>query len=50
MWALRPADADWAMTGVFFGASVMNGNLRSYWANGTKYPVPWSAVEKVFIK
>ena len=49
MWAVRPSDADWAMAGGFFSASVMDGNIRSFWANGVKYPVPWCDVEKVGI-
>ena len=49
MWALRPSDADWAMAGPFLSACVMSGNIRSYWANGRKYPVPWYDVEKVCI-
>ena len=47
MWTFRTPDADWAIAGSFFSAAVMSNNIRSYWANGVKYQVPWSDVEKV---
>ena len=48
LWTFRQADADWAIAGTFFSPCVMANNIRSYWANGVKYQVPWSDVEKVF--
>ncbi|PWA53599.1 ulp1 protease family, C-terminal catalytic domain-containing protein [Artemisia annua] len=47
MWTFRPPDADWAMAGAFFCPCVMDNMLRPYWANGRKYPLPWTDVEKV---
>lgn len=49
MWHFRPSDADWAMVGPFFTPQIVNDVMRTYWANGVKYPVPWADVEKVFI-
>ena len=49
MWTFRPPDADWAIAGAFFSPQVMDNSIRSYWANGCKYPVAWSDVEKVLI-
>ena len=49
MWTFRQQDSDWAMAGAFFCPAVMGNMLRPYWGDGTKYPLPWTEVEKVII-
>ena len=49
MWTFRQQDSDWAMAGALLCPAVMGNMLRPYWADDTKYPMPWTDVEKVII-
>nr|GEY69892.1 ulp1 protease family, C-terminal catalytic domain-containing protein [Tanacetum cinerariifolium] len=42
-------DADWAIAGLYFCPLVMGKDVPFWPANGVKYPVPWTEVDRVFI-
>ncbi|PWA72773.1 hypothetical protein CTI12_AA266950 [Artemisia annua] len=48
MWRFRPPKVDWAMADPFFSSQLLDGSVRTFYGNGTRYPVPWSNVEKVY--
>ncbi|GJU77374.1 ulp1 protease family, C-terminal catalytic domain-containing protein [Tanacetum coccineum] len=49
MWKFRRPNDDWAIADPYFCALVMQGEVPFWPANGVKYPVPWTEVDRVFI-
>ncbi|GJU97376.1 ulp1 protease family, C-terminal catalytic domain-containing protein [Tanacetum coccineum] len=47
MWKFRQPDDDWAIASPYFYALVMRGEVPFWPANGVKYPVPWTEVDRV---
>ncbi|GJZ22456.1 transposase, MuDR, MULE transposase domain protein [Tanacetum coccineum] len=45
----RQPGADWAISSLYFFAYVMRADVPFWPANGIKYPVPWTEVDRVFI-
>ncbi|GKB89759.1 ulp1 protease family, C-terminal catalytic domain-containing protein [Tanacetum coccineum] len=49
MWKFRQPGADWAIAGAYLCAYVMRADVAYWPANGIKYPVPWTEVDRFFI-
>ncbi|GKF46795.1 ulp1 protease family, C-terminal catalytic domain-containing protein [Tanacetum coccineum] len=49
MWKFRQPDDDWAIASPYFCALLMRGKVPFCPANGVKYPIPWTEVDRVFI-
>ncbi|GKA55147.1 reverse transcriptase domain-containing protein [Tanacetum coccineum] len=49
MWSLRPPEADWAIVSPHFSTNILSRIMPDYFSNGHMYPLPWIAVEKVYL-
>ncbi|GKA54506.1 hypothetical protein Tco_0753455 [Tanacetum coccineum] len=47
MWKFRQPDADWAIAGPYLCAFVIRGDVPFWPANGVKYHVPWTEVDRM---
>lgn len=47
LWRFRPKEADWAAVSPHFCQAILGGMMPTYFFDVSRYPVPWTDVEKV---